>query len=195
MRATNPRRPLAAFLILVLVATLAATSASAHHYEKDPGYPHSGNLKKREAWQVDALQHARAHLREAKSGPLLLADGSRLSGDVRSASRWVRVVERELGETREAIAAAAYVPPVVTTTSTGSYSGCGDDGGYNYHLQFADFWLCKYPWLDNTIESQIRAAEIIGSQSAGDPWPNCPDPYDGSGATWSDTADCESGGW
>jgi hypothetical protein len=41
---------------------------------------------------------------------------------------------------------------------------------------------------------QIAAAEVIGRESAGDPWPNCPDPYDGSGASWDDTANCENGG-
>src|SRR5262245_28749527 len=28
---------------------------------------------------------------------------------------------------------------------------------------------------------QIRYATLIAEASAGDPWPNCPDPYDGSG--------------
>jgi hypothetical protein len=43
---------------------------------------------------------------------------------------------------------------------------------------------------------QIAAAETIARESSGDPWPNCPDPYDGSGASWGDTVNCEnSGDW
>lgn len=41
---------------------------------------------------------------------------------------------------------------------------------------------------------QIAAAETIAQESAGDPWPNCSDPYDGSGASWDDTVNCENGG-
>ena len=43
-------------------------------------------------------------------------------------------------------------------------------------------------------QKQIAAAETLGRESAGDPWPNCPDPYDGSGSSWQDTVDCENGG-
>jgi hypothetical protein len=46
------------------------------------------------------------------------------------------------------------------------------------------------------ISRQISAAERIAEVSGGDPWPNCPDPYDGSGASWYDTVRCEnSGSW
>lgn len=41
---------------------------------------------------------------------------------------------------------------------------------------------------------QIAAAETIARESAVDPWPNCPDPYDGSGASWDDTVRCENNG-
>jgi len=42
---------------------------------------------------------------------------------------------------------------------------------------------------------QISAAEVLGRESSGDPWPNCPDPYDGRGS-WYDTLACEnSGSW
>ena len=41
---------------------------------------------------------------------------------------------------------------------------------------------------------QIQAAETIARESSGDPWPNCPDPHDGSGASWDDTVACENGG-
>lgn len=40
---------------------------------------------------------------------------------------------------------------------------------------------------------QIAAAEAIARSSGGDPWPNCPDPYDGGGS-WQATVDCENGG-
>lgn len=46
------------------------------------------------------------------------------------------------------------------------------------------------PWY---VTKQIWAGNILGSESAGDPWPNCPDPYDGSGS-WQDTVNCENGG-
>ena len=49
------------------------------------------------------------------------------------------------------------------------------------------------PWW---IERQIEVATLIARQSARDPWPNCPDPFDGSGASWWDTVRCEnSGNW
>jgi hypothetical protein len=50
---------------------------------------------------------------------------------------------------------------------------------------------------------QIRYATLIAEASGGDPWPNCPDPYDGSGAAWwnpnypadkGTTLGCENGG-
>jgi hypothetical protein len=41
---------------------------------------------------------------------------------------------------------------------------------------------------------QIAAAETIARESSGDPWPSCPDPYDGSGGSWDDTVRCENGG-
>lgn len=47
------------------------------------------------------------------------------------------------------------------------------------------------PWY---VTAQIRAATIIGRESRGDPWPNCPDPFDGGGHTWADTVNCENGG-
>lgn len=43
------------------------------------------------------------------------------------------------------------------------------------------------------IQRQIAVATAIGSASRGDPWPNCPDPFDGTGS-WYDTAACENGG-
>lgn len=52
---------------------------------------------------------------------------------------------------------------------------------------------------DDWRARQIAAAEKIGAaaDAAGtDPWPNCPDPYDHTGASWDDTVQCEnSGNW
>ena len=50
------------------------------------------------------------------------------------------------------------------------------------------------PPTDGWRAKQISAAETIARESSGDPWPNCPDPYDGSGASWDDTVNCENGG-
>ena len=47
------------------------------------------------------------------------------------------------------------------------------------------------PWY---VTKQIWAGNILGRESAGDPWPNCPDPYDGGGYSWTDTVNCENGG-
>jgi len=44
------------------------------------------------------------------------------------------------------------------------------------------------PWY---VTKQIRAATVIGRESRGDPWPNCPDPFDGGGS-WSKTVACEN---
>jgi len=49
------------------------------------------------------------------------------------------------------------------------------------------------PKIDYWVAKQIRVAEMIGRSARKDPWPNCPDPYDGSGS-WSDTVNCENGG-
>jgi hypothetical protein len=44
-------------------------------------------------------------------------------------------------------------------------------------------------------EIQMHYASLIAQSSGGDPWPNCPDPYDGRGS-WSDTVNCENqGNW
>lgn len=41
---------------------------------------------------------------------------------------------------------------------------------------------------------QIHYATLIARASSRDPWPNCPDPYDGSGASWDRTVACENAG-
>lgn len=53
------------------------------------------------------------------------------------------------------------------------------------------------PWY---VSKQIWAGNILGSEAkkagALSPWPNCPDPWDGGGASWQDTVNCEnSGNW
>jgi hypothetical protein len=77
--------------------------------------------------------------------------------EIRRANVWVRVLRRELAETR-----AALEPRRV---------------------------LAGVDWRAR----QIAAAEVIGRESTGDPWPNCPDPFDGGGS-WDDTVQCENGG-
>jgi hypothetical protein len=50
------------------------------------------------------------------------------------------------------------------------------------------------PKVDYWVARQISVATQIAQASGGDPWPNCPDPYDGSGGSWYDTVNCENGG-
>ncbi len=52
------------------------------------------------------------------------------------------------------------------------------------------------PPTNTVVARMIAAAEQIKRESPGsDPWPNCPDPYDGGGFSWQDTKDCESPGY
>lgn len=44
------------------------------------------------------------------------------------------------------------------------------------------------------VSRQIAIATKIALGSSKDPWPHCPDPYDGSGSSWYDTVQCENGG-
>lgn len=82
---------------------------------------------------------------------------------------WVRVIRRELRDTRterKQHLAARRVVRVVPSYGT-------------------DYWASK----------QIAAATVIARESGGDPWPMCPDPFDGGGS-WYDTVACEnSGSW
>jgi hypothetical protein len=74
-------------------------------------------------------------------------------------------------------------------------------------------WHCKAKvWIDRELNEtmnamrptatpysswvaiQIHYATLIAQSSSGDPWPNCADPYDGSGASWTDTVGCENNG-
>lgn len=47
----------------------------------------------------------------------------------------------------------------------------------------------------NAVTANIAVAEYIARHSGGDPWPNCPDPYDAGGYSWQDTKNCESRGY
>jgi hypothetical protein len=47
------------------------------------------------------------------------------------------------------------------------------------------------PWY---VTKQIQVAEIIGHESARDPWPNCPDPIFNGAPNWQATVNCENGG-
>lgn len=180
-------------LALAFLASFAFTgTAAADVYPRPAAYPFAGKLEQRQSWQTKALRHYRADVRAFYRGYLRLADGSRTSAKSARAQERLRIVRRELVKTRAALVAAAYVAPA-TVSATGNAGGCSWDVFY-YGLQFSECWLAQYPWLDGSVASQIRAAEIIGSQSSGDPWPSCPDPYDGSGASWDDTVACENGG-
>lgn len=54
--------------------------------------------------------------------------------------------------------------------------------------------LLQPPQVD-WVARQIAAANWIGAHSARDPWPECPDPFDGGGS-WQDTVNCENtGNW
>jgi hypothetical protein len=63
------------------------------------------------------------------------------------------------------------------------------------------------PWLRGVVSRkqvrsvsywaalQIHYATLIARSSSKDPWPNCPDPFDGRGS-WFDTVSCENhGNW
>jgi hypothetical protein len=50
------------------------------------------------------------------------------------------------------------------------------------------------PPVTNWAAIQMRYGDRLAADSAGDPWPNCPDPHDGSGASWQDTVNCENNG-
>jgi len=41
---------------------------------------------------------------------------------------------------------------------------------------------------------QMHYGRRLAVASNGDPWPNCPDPHDGSGASWQATVNCENNG-
>lgn len=56
----------------------------------------------------------------------------------------------------------------------------------------ASGFLAFHP-LSYWVNRQIAAANVIGRESPGDPWPNCPDPFDGGGSWWA-TVRCENGG-
>lgn len=120
-------------------------------------------LRQREHRQTQTLAHYRGTVRFFRRHVWLLRYGPEpqrwvARRELRRARVWVRVVGRELAETRRAL------HPVVANYGT-------------------SFWVAR----------QIAAATVIGRESGGDPWPNCPDPFDGGGSWW-DTVQCENGG-
>lgn len=50
------------------------------------------------------------------------------------------------------------------------------------------------PAVTDWAAIQMHYGNRLAADSAGDPWPNCPDPHDGSGSSWYDTVQCENGG-
>jgi hypothetical protein len=50
------------------------------------------------------------------------------------------------------------------------------------------------PKVTDWAAIQMHYGRRIALASAGDPWPNCADPFDGSGASWQRLVNCENGG-
>jgi hypothetical protein len=50
------------------------------------------------------------------------------------------------------------------------------------------------PAVTDWVAIQMHYGRRLALASAGDPWPHCPDPHDGSGASWQDTVNCENNG-
>lgn len=133
---------LATFLAAFFIATIVAARSSAATQSE---------LRAREKKQVATLHRVTGTVVFFRRHPWLLKYGHHRETarrELRRARIWVRIVTRELAETR-----AALQPD----------------------------WAAL----------QIAAATVIGRESGGDPWPNCPDPFDGGGS-WFDTVKCEN---
>jgi hypothetical protein len=50
------------------------------------------------------------------------------------------------------------------------------------------------PTYASWVAVQMKYATLIAQASSRDPWPNCGDPFDGSGASWQTLVNCENGG-
>jgi hypothetical protein len=61
-------------------------------------------------------------------------------------------------------------------------------------IELAETRRALLPPAVATSARMVAAAEQVAAESAGDPWPNCPDPHDGSGS-WQATKNCESPGY
>ena len=79
---------------------------------------------------------------------------------------------------------------------------CQRGGGTHrrWACRAATGWLLREwreTWSLTTVGRMVSAAEQVNAESdpAKDPWPNCPDPYDGTGSSWHDTKACESPGY
>jgi hypothetical protein len=140
----------------VLVATLLILIVWCLHIARTAQPASMSVLRQREHRQTMTLHRVTGTVRFFGRHPWLLRYGRQrwvARRELRRARVWVRVVGRELAETRLALR-----PPVTD-------------------------WVAR----------QIAAATVIGRESGGDPWPNCPDPFDGGGSWW-DTVQCENGG-
>lgn len=181
----------AARVLVVLVALAAVPAAGAHHL---PGRWWEGlTLEERLEGHLHLRRTARWSL-AALDAPVALRRPVLTRRSERRHRHMLAVLRREIPETVEALeeaeAVAQAAPDQVASVSSSAF----DDGTYNCGLQFADGWLEVYEIRCGDPGSQIAAAEAIAQASRGDPWPNCPDPYDGSGASWEDTVACENGG-
>jgi hypothetical protein len=64
-----------------------------------------------------------------------------------------------------------------------------------HHRHLNAHWASKQcRTISYWIRRQIWAGNVLGRESRRDPWPNCRDPWDGSGASWYQTVQCENGG-
>lgn len=173
------------------IALVIATPSTAHHKPMEKGWWKGESLYVREAGQKKIIKHIKLQIKDLKKNPIvLMKDGQKQTSAplIPKQKKRLQVLKRELNETQNAIA-SAVVSSISLSSSSGGYYSCG--------LQFDPMWMSgnagnPIPICGNR-ESQIAAAEWIAENSINDPWPNCPDPYDGGGS-WDDTARCENGG-
>lgn len=124
---------------------------------------------------------------QAGASPKFLPHGKHLT-----LSQKVTYFERSVHKDQTAIAF------LTSTTAPRTLQRIGDLHWYRTALRWHTGMLARYkarlaPPVDYWITRQITIATKIAQESGGDPWPNCPDPFDGSG-TWQDTVNCENGG-
>lgn len=121
--------------------------------------------------RLDQREHKQQHTIRRTTGTLrFFARHPRAARTVegrraaRAAGIWLRVARRELGDTRRERAQhlAARARALQSAVATD--------------------WAAR----------QIAAATVIGRESGGDPWPNCPDPWDGG--SFTALVSCENGG-
>jgi hypothetical protein len=158
---------------MVVGMVLAAYAHGASFTAKELNDPHVGTSKQElraQEWhsrQVVRFFLARQHhwMLWARRSSCLTLRGLRVERVCRTAREQLRA-HRWLYEVAQSRLAALAVPTRATRVT---YS--------------VGYWE----------QRQIAAAESIGRSSSKDPWPNCPDPFDGGGS-WYDTVACENGG-